>query len=402
MKFIETELLILSNGSEISGVALAEAASNAAIPFAVFSLVERSLLRDAPGCTSFVDLSSDRASWPKLRSAFLKALQCLCLSAGTRLVILPTDDGSLRLLNECRDDVLNAAEFPRARALPMGGMDKAEVVEYAELYGVSDGLVSSIVLDEPSEGMLAMEKFGEDAIFKPSLKPLDMDLSSMGARGIKVVTQRDEREKATTVIERLRKAWPMSSRWIAQPRLRTGRGVERSVCAVRGESVQACQVVEQAKYPRMGGTAYWVAVEQRDDLVPVATRLLEALDVVGVCELSFLPDAKGNGKLIELNPRPWLQIGLLEHAGFPMVAQAVKALRGEHLIKSQVAVRSLNWIQLERLILAFLGRECSVGEFANMVALALSSSATIGGFGSSLPRVKPRLILRALRKMMPT
>lgn len=395
------ELLIVSGGSEVVGLALAEAANAAAIPYAVFSLVRRSVLRGAPGCVAWADLAPRTDDWPRLRDAFLKALASLPRSRSSRLAILASEDGGLRLLNECRDDVLVFGEFPRARALRMGGVDKAEVVQLAEGLGGIEGLAPSIVLDDPSAAVAVMDRFGLDAIFKPALKPLDMDLSAMGRHGAKVITARDGRDAPGSVIARLRKAWPTSQRWIAQPRLRTGSGLERSVCAVRNiNGLRACQVVERAKSPRMGGTAYWVSTEQRVDLVPAAVRLLEALDVIGVSELSYLPDASGNAQMIEFNPRPWLQIGLVERAGFRIVVDSVAVLRGDAELGTMPSVSVCDWVQPERVLQAWLTGQCSWSEIARMAPRAFDKATVLGGYACPFPGVRRRLVMRTLRRML--
>jgi predicted ATP-grasp superfamily ATP-dependent carboligase len=75
------------------------------------------------------------------------------------------------------------------------------------------------------------------------------------------------------------------------------------------------------KHPRMGGTATLVRSEEIRELRNLAESILRKADFWGMCELEFLPQEKGY-KLIECNPRPWLQIGLALRAGmnFPMLA----------------------------------------------------------------------------------
>lgn len=396
------ELVILSGGSEIVGLALAAAAQHAGIPYAVMALGPRSVLRDAPGCVALIELASLFGDWPALRDGFLRALARLARPAGGPLVILPTEDGSLRLLNECRDHVLEYGEFPRARGLRMGGVDKAEVAEMAALTGVEDCMAPSRILTQVGDAVAAFECFDGDAIFKPALKPIDMDLAGMGALGEKVVARRTPDESEESVMRRLQCAWPLSERWIAQPRLRVGAGVERSVCAVRASPgvVQAGQVVEQGKYPRMGGTAYWVATEPGRDLVPGATRLLEALDVVGVCELSYLPDAAGVSRMIELNPRPWLQIGLLERAGFPVVVATVAALQGRTAAASPVSIAPQEWIQMERALLAAGSGGMGLRQLGRFLASVGRAETSIAGYGSGLPGVRRKLLMKMLRRLL--
>lgn len=395
------ELLIVSGGSEIVSLALAEAAYLAGIPYAVFALVPHSLLQGVPGCVAFVELAPLLGAWPALGDGFLHALARLERSDAAPLAILPTDDGSLRLLNECRDQVLRYGEFPRARSLQMGGLDKAEVLEMAISKGVDASLAPSSILVNVEETVTAFEVFGTDAVFKPALKPIDMDLSGMGGRGEKVITRRDKDESLASVQARLQRAWGLSERWIAQPRLQVGAGIERSVCAIRSAvgTIRACQVVEQAKYPQIGGTAYWVATESCRDLVPQAESLLAALDVVGVCELSYLPDAVGRGQMIELNPRPWLQIGLLEHAGYSAITSTVAALRGYEIEVLPLEPLSREWVQLERAILALFSRSVTLHQFGRLLASACRPTTLVAGYGSHFPQVRRRMLMKNILRL---
>ncbi|MGM9516608.1 hypothetical protein ACS5PK_20340 [Roseateles sp. DB2] len=395
------EAVIISSGSEVVSLAVAEATQRAGLPYAVIALVPQSVLRGAPGCTALVDLSGERGDWQRLRSSFLKALAQVWQTARRPLAIFPTEDGSLRLINECRDDVLAYGEFSRSRALRMGGVDKAEVVEQVNRAGLSRGIARSLVLEQPEDALSAFDALGIDAVIKPALKPLDMDLSGMGGHGIKVITRQDASEEPRQIVQRLATAWPLSQRWIAQPRLKVGPGLERSVCASRGASrIQACQVQEQAKYPRMGGTAFWVSMDRRRDLIPAATELMQTLDVVGLCELSYLPDADGQGQMIEFNPRPWLQLGLVEHAGFPIVAAAAAALR--HVPQGEVRQdwHEADWLQPERMMLALLAGELSPLALIGAGCVMFKSSTTLGGYGSRIPRARSRLARRSLRKLL--
>lgn len=388
------ELVILSGGSEVAALAVAAAAAKANIPYAVFSLVSKSVLQGAPGCVGWEDLSQHLGQWPQLRDAFLTALARANRHGVASLALLPTEDGGLRLLNECRNDVLAYGEFPRARALRMGGVDKAEVVELAEHLGVTQGMARSIVLNEPTQAGTAMDALGADVVFKPALKPISMDLSSMGGQGAKVVTRRPT-ESTPQLLQRLYAAWPLSQRWIAQPRLRTGAGLERSVCAVRGAGVRACQVVERGKYPHMGGTAYWVSTEQRRDLIPSAQALLEALDIVGICELSYLPDVAGMSLMIEFNPRPWLQVGLVERAGLPIISETMTALRGGTIGAGGEIIDS-DWLQLERMGLALLAGQATWRAWQQV----FKPATTIAGWDGVWPSARRQLLRRMLGRLL--
>jgi hypothetical protein len=395
------DFLIVSGGSEIVGLALAEAAKMAGKRYVVLSLVANSILRDTPECAGIVDLSHLLHNWDALREKFIGTLSKLSNLAACRLPIFPTEDGGLRLLNECRDEVLKYGEFSRARALRMGGLDKAEIIEFASTKWGGTCVSTSIVLDDPTQAPAAIERLGLDAVFKPALKPIHMDLSPLGNSGTKIVTRQHHSESINSIVTRLSNAWAISERWIAQPRFNTGPNRERSVCAVRDlyDHIQARQVIEKAKYPSTGGTAYWVCLDEHEDLLPSATRIMDAFEIIGICELSYLPDAQGVAHLIEFNTRPWLQIGLVERSGFPIVASSIAALNGSKIDRTTTGDEYFQWMQLERFLAALVNGECSARRAMEFVNGLTKKNTTVAGFGSSLPGIRWRLLARFIQKL---
>lgn len=396
------ELIIITGGSEIVSLAIADAARRAAIPYAVFSLVDNSLLRKAPGCTAWIDLHPLICNPVQLREAFLSGLAGITHGRSTPIAILPTDDGSLRILNEYRDDVLSHAEFSRARSLRMGGIDKAEVAEAINGLGILKGISPTLVLDKPSDAINAFDAYGNTVVFKPALKPFNMDLSGMSSDGSKVVTQKNHSESPESVMHRLHTAWPVSQRWVAQPRMLTGANLERSVCAVRSiASINACQVVERAKFPPIGGTAFWVSTENKSDLIPSASQLLQALDVIGICELSYLPDTSEIPHMIEFNPRPWLQIELVEQCCFPIITNSIATLAGKTANLSPPPEKHSegNWIQLERAALAAGSLQMTPSQLLALSLGTMRHRTIIAGYSSSMPGARMHLAKRAFGKL---
>jgi hypothetical protein len=391
------KLVIISGGSEVISLALAKAALTASISYSVCSLVPNSILKNIPGCVDFVELHPFINDWSSLRNEFLCALKKFSKNADV-LTMLPTEDGSLRLLNECREDVLVFGEFPRARNLIMGGIDKAEVIEFSAIAGIEHVLAPGKVIYNFNEASSVFDEYGADAIFKPALKPLDMDLSIMGPEGVKLITQTDSHDSASAIVRRLQKSWHLSERWIAQPRLQVGSNLERSVCAVRGNVIHACQVIERAKYPPIGGTAYWVSTQKETDLVEKASILMKALDVVGICELSYLPDNQGAGHLIELNPRPWLQVGLLERAGFNILRETICVLQNQLISDGQPVIDEYDWIQPERMLQSFLKGEISMKNAIRILPVLFEKTTTLGGYDNFTPGIRKKMLKRSLKK----
>ncbi len=395
----DSYLVIVSGGSEVISLALAKAAYEHSVKYTVLSLVPNSILRKLPGCVGFIDLHASLHNWESLRTDCLKSLRILA-GKSKNLILLPTEDGSLRLLNECREDILEFGEFPRARRLRMGGIDKAEIIEFATEIGIERVLAPSKVIYSFADIDSVFEEYGIDAVFKPSLKPLDMDLSIMGAKGVKLITQTDLNESSAAITQRLSKSWHLSERWIAQPRLQVGVDLERSVCAVRGNVIRACQVVERAKYPRVGGTAYWVSTEKETDLIDKASVLLNALDVVGICELSYLPDEQGVGHLIELNPRPWLQVGLLEKAGFNIIGETINVLQNQHINKEMPVLDECDWIQPERMIQSVIRGEMTLKQAYKIIPALFSKNTMLGGYDNFVPGIKKEMFKRSIKKAL--
>jgi hypothetical protein len=400
-KKTDNVVVILNAGSGIVGLALAEAAVRSDFCYVVFSLSPTDFLRRMPGNLAYFDFSNFLNDLPKLKNEIVKNLSKLNSDFGFRIPILPTDDGSLRLLNEWKDDILKYSEFSRAKNLKMGGVDKSEVIELANNLNINKLSNNNKIIYSIDDVDDVFEKFGDDAIFKPALKPLAMDLSVMGSNGIKVIKKNGNNESTRNFKNRLNLAWSLSEKWIAQPRFQIERGLEKSVCSVRrDDSFFSCQVRELAKHPKIGGTAIWVKTTNEIDLVAETHQLLTALDVVGVSEASYLPDKNGNYQLVEINTRPWLQIGLVEFSDFPIVHKTINSLMANFIESNEFSLKEKHWVHLERSALAFFSRQLSLFDFFQLIIATLHKNTTIAGYSSIFPNVKRKLIKQSINKLL--
>ncbi len=338
--------VILAGGMEIPALALARAFQRAGIPWAVIGLRRNSLLRELPGCLAFADLSGFKDT-EALHEALIHNLTAWRARSPGRLACFATEDRGLRCLNEWRDDILPLADFARARALRMGGLDKAELFT-----ALADEPASARtrVLSDPLKVDAVLDELGDDTVFKPALKPWDMDLSVLG-NGAKIVTRR-EGESRRALCRRLEAAWPLSARWVAQPRLREYADGERGAWVAGAPGGYAgIGFVERLKHPRSGGTGCWVEAGGDPALVAPAQCILSAIEFVGLAEVPFLLDDEGTPRLLELNARAWLQVGLAERAGLPVGAIAYHALTGVAIpVTAHIAPAS--WVNVERALLA--------------------------------------------------
>lgn len=106
---------------------------------------------------------------------------------------------------------------------------------------------------------------------------------------------------------------------------------------------------ELHKYPAMGGTATLVRSESLPEIETLAREVLNCIGGYGVCELSFLPSrATGRYKVVECNPRCWLQLGLMQKCGLNAPLQAYQEHTGIDCgVGGETARDGVTWISPE-------------------------------------------------------
>ncbi len=387
--------VILSGGSEIVSVSLAEALLPHGVPLMVIGLGRPSILRDVHPCV----LQHRRLRWPPVSVAaaldeLVTILHELGAGRGEPWPVFATEDGGLRLLLEGRARLAALLALPAAASLPMGGLDKAETIESLSAEGLADVLAPSMVLESVEQLPEALARLGADAVFKPALKPLSMNLAGMAS---KVVTA-ELGEGEESLRRRLVRAWALSDRWIAQRRLLPAAG-ETVWWGVRSKHgrLYGTTARERWKYPRMGGSGCWVETEPIKELHEHARRILSALDFRGLVELEFLQDDQGRWRLIEVNPRAWLQVGLPTRAGLPLPWLAYRDLAGAALPEPGEMTREASWVNVERMLAAALSGEYG-GRLAAVVRLlgVVWRSECRVVYDTPLRRIRARWIRRVI------
>ena len=135
-------------------------------------------------------------------------------------------------------------------------------------------------------------------------------------------------------------------------------------------------------------------------LMDLATRIAETIDLIGVCEMSFLADSAGMPRLLELNTRPWLQIELVEKSGYPIIQETIRALAGYSLLADDRCIRERRWIHLERFLMYCLfGSAGSRLRLMKEVASTIRSRPIVAVYGSTLPNVRRKWIARTALKI---
>jgi hypothetical protein len=362
---------------------------------AVISLGGKSLLQDVSPDILYAELT-----WPPVDPMHIvEILRKQLVDWGASELdpwpIFATEDGGLRLLLEHRQSLKHIACYGFARRLDSyGGLDKAELFNYLSLNGCQDLIAPTVVIHSPEQIELATEKLGNDCVIKPSLKPLSMQLTGMSA---KAFMSRDYASHES-LVDALRLAWEVSNLWLVQSRLENPPEGEVVFWAARDEhgGLVGMAAVEKWKQPKSGGTGCWVITRNAfiNELTPIVKKILDCIDFVGICELEFLLDYQNKWRLLELNPRPWLQIGLARVSGVPLALMAHQIVLGG-CVSAAHPKNDISWVNVERLLLATISSEQRPKWLAiKNAARALLNANAVAIYGSTLPHVRRRWLLR--------
>jgi predicted ATP-grasp superfamily ATP-dependent carboligase len=102
------------------------------------------------------------------------------------------------------------------------------------------------------------------------------------------------------------------------------------------------------EHPLRYGTATFSKSIYISEILENAKPLIEALSYTGVCEIEFLWDTRDNKyKLIEMNPRTWLWVGLAKACGINyalLVYNYLNNIDNEYPGEYQVNVKWINWL----------------------------------------------------------
>lgn len=389
-------IFLISGGAEAVSIAVAQWALKSHRRLFVYSLVPDSLLEgvegvDWVGCAPTTEREAAKrdlvAHITTVRAGFDKPV-----------LAIPSEDDSLGLLLEIAEQLgEETVACSRCRALPKGGLDKAILFEFLQEAGLGEFIAETVVLSSEVDVAMARSTLGEELILKPACKPWAGVLAS----GAKLHTG-GELDSARCVDERARD-FAAGRRWIAQRKLGPLQGGERSACVVRDAygCVRYAEVVEWLKYPARGGSACIVETQPFERGLQEATlAILAAVDAVGIVELSFLADANGRPRLLELNVRPWLQIDLLQAAGFDVLAYSERALSGAEIGSAMVALKSRTWLSLERLFLKFVRGDAARWKTVLAAIIALARRPVFPVWGASVGGVRWRWAKRLLGRLV--
>ncbi len=181
--------------------------------------------------------------------------------------------------------------------------------------------------------------------------------------------------------------------------MKSPKGEELLHCLrVPGYGCAVTRSVETVKYPSIGGTACVVETLDKTSHDGIGELVAEECDLVGLAEIPFLMDNDGRFRLIEINPRAWLQILLPHRAGFSMAYHAYRSMLGDPMDGAPFRQEPGKiWVNAERLILAALKRNSTVQ--LDQAIRSIRAAECVVMHDSKLPGLKLRWIARMLRRL---
>lgn len=132
------------------------------------------------------------------------------------------------------------------------------------------------------------------------------------------------------------------------PNDKTNKVVSFTCFAVNGEIKSYWMGCKLREHPIKYGTATFAVSIHIPDILNEATPLVKALEYTGTCEIEFLLDPRdGKYKLIEINPRTWLWVGLAKACGIDyakMMYRYVNNISQDYPTTYQVGIKWINWL----------------------------------------------------------
>jgi predicted ATP-grasp superfamily ATP-dependent carboligase len=394
------DTVILSAGSEIITLAIAEELISSQQTIAVIALRSNGLLAGSVDPEFYYQLPWPPASAEACAHAIVAQLMAWGASAETPVVLFATEDGSLRLVLDYQHLFKPLCYFSHAKNLQMAGLDKAEFFQFLQGQPAAHCVAQTLVVRDPMEVQAALQQLGP-AVIKPALKPLSMKLTGMSSKAFR---SRDFSEPAA-LLSALQQCWDLSTHWLVQQELQQSSEADIAVYAVRGPDFYYAMVAEVLeRYPAHTGTGCWVRVVDQPNhpALAQAAEILKAIDFNGICEIELMQDQQGSFKVLELNPRPWLQTGLTTAAGVRLLTACTQIFRGTVVAPLSTA-QAVSWVcperMLQHLVATLKTGQNSRWNTLKQGLLAITSAHTFSVYSSTLPGVKRRWLQHMLQQL---
>ena len=231
-----------------------------------------------------------------------------------RILLFPTDDGSLLLLAR------NLAALKKYFVILNDPQEK-DILKFSQkIYffqtlqesGCSGFLPQTLFCHKADDIQSIKDNVTLPCIIKPSEK--DVNFSFYEKYNSKILLAESEDDLEKKLIELLLE----NHKLLVQELVSHKPGKEISWYGYRSKrgDIFGMTARQIRKHPQMGGTATFITAEDIPQIHPYVHQALKLLDFWGICEMEFMLDErKEEYKMVEFNPRCWLQLSLATRMG---------------------------------------------------------------------------------------
>jgi predicted ATP-grasp superfamily ATP-dependent carboligase len=182
-------------------------------------------------------------------------------------------------------------------------------------------------------------------IVKPSEK--DLSFSFYKRYGSKIIVIKDKQTLEKALFELLSKNYKL----IIQEMVHDRPGKEICWWGYRNKKgeVFGMTIREIRKFPHIGGTATFEIVEEVPEIHNYVDKILNYINFWGMSEIPFMEkEGKKEYKVLEINPRCWLQIQLATEVGLNFPYVAYKEVYEDKLLKPIINIKKRKkWVRIE-------------------------------------------------------
>lgn len=263
---------------------------------------------------------------------------------GRRILLFPTDDGTLLL-------VAKHFDLLKKYFVVLNDPDEKDILKFCQkIYffqtlqnsNCSNFLPLTLFCRNAEEIESIKKNISLPCIIKPSEKDINFSFYRKYNSKILLIENKIDLEK------RLTELVSENHKLVVQEVVNQNPGMEISWYGYRnkGGEIFGMTARQVRKFPQMGGTATFIETEEISQVDSFARQALQLLNFWGICEMEFMLDErKREYKLIEFNPRCWLQLSLATEAGLNLPYLAYQEVYKNQLPKPIIDKRGeLKWV----------------------------------------------------------
>ena len=240
---------------------------------------------------------------------------------GRRILAFPTEDGSLLMVGKYYNRLKNYFIF-------LNDPEEKNILTYfkkdvffSEINKTRDRMYVPLTISCHNIGDIeeVIDNISLPCVIKPSEK--DLRFSFIKKYGSKIMVAKDQKKLKSLLIELIKE----KNKIIVQELIDRSSGEEISWWGYRYRDGEMIGITAEMlrRYPNFGGTGTYVKTKNVLIVHQYAKEILKEIDFWGICEIEFMREPSISGyKVVELNPRCWLQLELSNKVGFnfPLIA----------------------------------------------------------------------------------